>query len=350
MSGTQDIMALWLSITLLILNLANSILHGTGIYLLISLFPRSRFKIQQRYLIHLSVSEFIFNMAELTKIVFGFVPWNSKKTQLKLDKAFHYLLIVQFTGVALVFYLVMIYLTLDRLMEIVLNIKYPIYWSEEKARLMLIITWIVAGFIAAAICLAHGLVHFNWEPYIYMYFFPVMGFVFLILAITTYTFIFKKYKVSRIHPGPASVVVKRDTNTALKHSSTTSPKRHRSSIYIFRRSKFFIPVLLISTFLIFMVGADLTLLFATVVHKNKVSEELTSFVFISYAISNLCDACINIFLQKDVRRLLYKKLHISTTTVNTFNNTNNDNNNNTDLNTIADNVDNHSIRLGQQSF
>ena len=290
-------MTLWLKITLLVLNLANSLLHGVGIYLLVTLFPQSRFKIQQRYLIHLSVCEFTINTLEVINILNGFVEY-SPDAQSKVDEVFHYVLIIQFTGVSLVFYLDMIYLTLDRLFEIVLNIKYPVYWSEEKARNLLIVTWVVSGLITVAFCIAHGLLEWAWEPVIFTYFFPTMEFLFVFLAITTYIFIFRKYKITRISPAPNLEILKLSPKTR---------KRRRSSFYIFRRSKFFIPVLLILTFLIFMVGADLTLLFVGVIQGND-SLELRTAVFISYAISNLFDAWIYIFLQKDVKRLLYRKL------------------------------------------
>ena len=82
-------MAVWLSITLLLLNLANSVFHGTGIYLLLSLFPRARYKIQQLYLIHLSSSEFIFNTLEVIKISFRFVQLN---VRVKVDEVMNILL------------------------------------------------------------------------------------------------------------------------------------------------------------------------------------------------------------------------------------------------------------------
>ena len=230
------------------------------------------------------------------------------------------MLIVQFTGVALIFYLVMIYLTFDRFMEIALNIKYPLYWSRKKANRLLIATWIISGTVATIVCLARGLVNFNWEPYVYIYFFPTMEIAFLVLAITTYSFIFKKFRTTRIFPAltsttdplPVPSTVERedeipDPKQSRKSMAHQERRRRRSSIYIFRRSKFFIPALLILTFLVFMASADLALMFATVTGQ-RVSEELTSFVFISYAISNLCDAVIYIFLQKDVRGLLYRKI------------------------------------------
>ena len=49
----------------------------------------------------------------------------------------------------------MIYITLDRLLGITLNIRYPVYWNENKAKYLLIGTWVL-GFISS---LAHSLAH-----------------------------------------------------------------------------------------------------------------------------------------------------------------------------------------------
>ena len=43
-----------------------------------------------------------------------------------------YVKIVMFSGISIVYYLDMIYLTVDKLLEIILNIKYPLYWSKHR--------------------------------------------------------------------------------------------------------------------------------------------------------------------------------------------------------------------------
>ena len=75
----------------------------------------------------------------------------------------------------------------------------------------------------------------------------------------------------------------------------------------FRRSKFFIPVLLILTFLVFIVSADLTYLFVVVV-SGKDSSMLEVVLEISYCLSNLADAWIYIFLETELKSLLLRKL------------------------------------------
>ena len=91
-------------------------------------------------------------------------------------------------------------------------------------------------------------------------------------------------------------------------SNGSNKKKQESSFRIFIRSKFFIPVLLILTFFIFVVGADLVYLILIVIHGY--TDDYIGFILtISYAISNLIDAWIYIFLQRDVRRLFMKKVY-----------------------------------------
>jgi hypothetical protein len=290
-------MALWLTITLLGFGLSNLVLHGVGIYLLWCLFRQSRLKIQYFYLISLSGSEVVMNFFEVITII-SYLTTGSEKNY-AVDKINEYILIVQYTGTAFIFHISMIYITLDRLLELLLNIKYPVYWNEEKAGKLLVGTWVTGFVITLVISLLHGLLGLNWEDYFFKYFFPCVEMLFVGLAFTTYTMIFKKFK--RTRQSPASFKPCGD-------DGTRKPPKKQSNFRVFLKSKFFIPVLLISTFLVFVVGADLAFLFAIVV-KGYDSQALRSVISISYAISNLLDAWIYIFLQADVRRLFMRKIH-----------------------------------------
>ena len=284
-------MSLWLNIILFGLNIINVFLHSTGIYLLCCLYKRCRYKIQQLYLINLSIAECIMNLFEAL-ILFGiFVPVSNDTAQI-LDIFIDYVLIVQFTGIAIVIYCVMIYITLDRLLDISLNIEYPVYWDESKAKYLLILTWVLSAIYTLTTCLMYKFVEFDWKAVAYKYIFPTLEFSFVVLTIITYSYIFHKFKKSRVIPTTSGSDMKQNVN----------------AFTAFRNSKFFISVLLILTFLLFMVIPDLVYLFVGTVGGNK-SPVLLTACWISYAISNLADACIYIFLQPDVKRHLWKKLH-----------------------------------------
>ena len=99
-----------------------------------------------------------------------------------------------------------------------------------------------------------------------------------------------------------------NTNPVTKIIQPKRVRQQMKSRYTeFKESLYFIPVLLITTFLLFMVIPDLTYIFVGVV-SDKRSPELLAACFVSYAISALTDAWIYIYLQHDVRNLLKTKM------------------------------------------
>ena len=285
-------MTFYLLLILLLLNVTNVALHTIGALLLLGIHKDVGESTEQIYVINLAVCEALLNFLEGTRCMTGFFPLcgNTKEILIGIQK---YTLIVMFTGISFVYYLDMIYLTLDRLFVILLNIKYPLYWNEAKAKWLLRLTWIIGVSLSIVISLLTHFTEYIWQNFFFKYFYPILEFGFIILAVLTYSFIFLKYKETRDIP------------------STIGPRgKHQSSLFqVFRKSRFYITVLLTSTFLTFMVTPDLIYLFVGVVNGNK-TEQLLTICWISYAVSNLSDAWIYIFMQKSVKKLLLKKLKL----------------------------------------
>ena len=269
---------------LLFLNLLNVFFHSIGVYLLTSMYPTCKRRIQQIYLINLSLTECLINLLEICRIISGIIPCKHSHVNI-VDESRHYTLIVSFTGVSIVYYFDMVYLTFDRLMDVALNIKYPIYWNEKKAKYLLMTTWLIGFLTCLSVSLCYRFLDFSWEDAFFKFFYPPIEFAFIILALATYGFIFLRYRKSRIN-FPGSIMV-----------HTHQP----STMQIFRKSRFYISLLLIVTFLVFMVAPDLTYLFYGIIYKSE-SEILMTSCWISYAIANLADAYIYIFVQPNVRR------------------------------------------------
>lgn len=281
--------------SLLFLNALNVILHSIGAYLLLSLYATCKYKIQQIYLIHLSISECLINFLEIVRTVLDLINLNGD-AKLIAEEIRHYTLILSFTGISVVYYFDMIYLTLDKLMDIVLNIKYPIYWNEHKTKRLLGVTWFLGILSSIIVSFSYKFLNFKWEPAFFKYFYPPIEITFILLAFVTYAFIFRKY--TQAHRNLPGTIVSLDSSI---------DGRKRNAFQLFRRSRFYIAVLLIITFLLFFVVPDLTYLSIAVIQKKK-SEILTHICWICYAISNLADAYIYIFVQDKVRRTLLKKL------------------------------------------
>ena len=117
--------------------------------------------------------------------------------------------------------------------------------------------------------------------------------MYLILAITTYGYIFEKYKQSQ----------EMRVRMACSGSSTT----HLSVFQLFRQSNFYISTLIIATFIAFTVIPDFAFIPLTVFTNNPNFMILHEVWFSCRACSDLCDACIFIFMNAPVRTLLRKK-------------------------------------------
>ena len=112
------------------------------------------------------------------------------------------------------------------------------------------------------------------------------------MAVLAYTLIFREYVKTRSFPTPSCT------------SAGVGAASHQRSMWnIFRKSRFYISVWLILTFFLFMVVPDLTYLTVMKI-KGQVSETLSILCFISYAISNIIDFFIYIFMDKRARMLL----------------------------------------------
>ena len=253
--------------SLLFLNVLNVLLHAIGVYLLISLYRTCKYRTQQLYLIHLSISEALINFLEICRTVPELIKFTGH-SKVIVEEIRYYILVVSFTGISIVYYFDMIYLTFDKLMDIVLNIKYPVYWNESKTKYLLIMTWVIGLFSCVSVSICHRYFGFKWEQAFFKYFYPPIEFVFIVLALTTYAFIFRKY--AQAHRKSPGIVFRRS--------------KKLNAFQLFRRSRFYIAVLLIITFLLLFVVPDLTYLFVGIL-QNKKSELLSTICWICYALS-----------------------------------------------------------------
>ena len=275
------------------LNIVNVILHSLGTSLLISTYKTRKQEVQHIYLINLSITECLINLLDILRNFPELIEVN-KDARVIVRGVSEYLIIFSYAGISVVYYVTMVYITLNKLMEIVLTISYPIYWNERKAKYSVYTTWVIAFFMSSAVALSHAFTTYNWEHAFFMYFLPMVDFGYVILAVLTYAFIFSKYKHSKLNP-PA----------AMFKGNIGKPKE--SAFHMFRKSKFLMAGLLIMSFLVFMIIPDLIYLFLLILPR-KTSKYIQFGCWISYACSNIVDAFIYIFLQRELRKVLKKKM------------------------------------------
>ena len=272
---------------LTLVNFVTMLMHLLGSYLLVQEYIAGLDDSQQLYLINLSVSEGIINLLQFL-INTGSQIMSIPKSRSKQFQ--YYIKTVRGYGFVTVYFLTMIYLTLDRMFDILLNIRYALYWNEKYTKYLLQMTWVISITTTIIISVVDHHYPINAHEILDVYIYPTFDVLFIIIACFTYAFIFQKYKQTRVHP------VNRDVGPPM------------STFEVFRRSKFYIPLLLIITFTIFMAIPEMIHLFY--IRQRHEPVVLKTVLCILWALSYLCDAIIYIWMKPSVKALLKYKLGI----------------------------------------
>ena len=251
---------------------------------------------QRLFLFHLSLSETCLTFIETAKRIL-YISFHSEHTMI-----IEYMNIVQFSSAAMVYLFIMIYLTVDRFFELYLNIRYPLYWSERKTKRLLTATWIVFIILAIVLSFLYKYQSIDYERLFYIYTWPITEAVFLVVAFWTYGYVIRKLYESytSINNSRQSSINKFNMN------NNNMPKSSKNQSQ-FKKSAFYLPTLLILTFVLLQVVPDLTILFV-VLSGNSVSAHVYTAVFMTYMVSIFLDAIIYIFLSPYVKQMLMRKL------------------------------------------
>lgn len=263
-------------IFLLFLGSANVILHSIGCILMIIHHRRQDSDLPSNLLlINLSISEILKNIAFiLTNTLVGFI-----------DNKFERGIICTFVwNFNLMYFCSMFLLTGDRLLAALLNLKYRVYCTYQRGKNTIICQWTFGGILI-------GLsFKFQW----FNDFVPASGFIvvplsiaYLIFAITTYCFIFRIFvRSSRI---------------------MSQNNRNISSFQKFRQSKFYVSVLLITSYMTFVILPDIFAYTTVVISKSR-SIKLIAIWVLLREFSDICDWCIYVFARNPIRQLLYANM------------------------------------------
>ena len=210
-----------------------------------------------------------------------------------LHKCQHYIIIIRGCGFVTVYFLTMIYMTLDKFFDIYLNIKYHVYWNEYQTKNLLTFTWLITISSAASASIWYHFTGVNMHETLDLYVYPTFDMLFLIIAISTYGFIFHKYKRSRLPP----VHLRRRTSIV----------GCVQTVKVFKQSRFYIPLLLTATFIVFMVIPEFVNL-SIVASEGEYDNDIRSCLRIMWTMSYLVDALIYIWMKASVWKLLKRKL------------------------------------------
>ena len=248
------------------------LIHSLRIYLLYHI-KETRTN-QNLILIHLSLIEIFTSTLA--------VAHGAGVSILKMDEKVAVSLYYFCIGAYLIFYLIMIALTLDRLAMSLLSIKYHTVITRGRMKVALIACWPI-GVLCGAVFVK--LQSYKIAAMVYI----IADGCFLVLMIITYTTVLSKISKRR---------------ELLQRNEAQNNDHHQEP------TKFYlITGLIISSFTLFAAVPNLCKLFLFDYNSRSFGWEA---ILLLWCFNNIIDPCIYIFLQKPVRKLLRKKIIIWT--------------------------------------
>ena len=329
-----------ISVILLIVAL---FLHSVGLHLLRCLHMKGRIEVQHIYIMNLSAVEVFTTILFLIQTLIDLID--------SIDVVVEYTNILLLTICSLVMYLNMMYIVLDKALEVYWNMKYPLYMNTKKAKYLELITWILGVFMCIGIVVPFNvLMDFRYSYPLVTYFRPTLDVTVLFIVIVCYTYIFCRYRATvvetykvrmRLHTFDEAVSnsegvqeqhksegvqvryknEKASTDTdsnrnkvvqdRVRHSENTinaGPTKIQSLFKTFINSRFIVSVCLVTTYVLFVVIPDLILLLWKGEKDDETIQNLVSTIL--FSISYISDACIYILLDVKVKRLMERKFHV----------------------------------------
>ena len=276
----------WISLTILILDFIVILIHILTLTLLTTVKQNNVQGSQKILLIALCVTELTYAVVNLGAISFAFM---------EMKDVYEALLILIFPCLLLLHAFLMYLITVDRFLEIYLNIKYNIVWSPKKTMFVILLT-LTSSFLSLIPSYVIGLQKMIFFSNVYI--FPILEAIFIIAASVVYNYIIKK------------VLQYRRNNTRLRKQLQENHKGvHHTNFK--NPLKIFAPALIIVTFVLFMVGSSVVAVFATF---KKAKRDVKIIPFILLPAGFVADAVIYIFNLISVRLTLRRKIWPSSST------------------------------------
>ena len=290
-------------VSLVTMNSVNVVLHAMGFYLMMSLKQRGN-NAPRIYLVNLSAAECLKNLLRVCITIHDFIVQHdiNDDTHRLLDQVRIHVTSFYDYGVTCPFYLAMFCITLDRYFYMVWNNEYKVRWNDKRAKLLMLViwgigltSWLVLLLVYTTIddlnCTAAFFLYINHKvPKFVAFYTTCIDILFVLLAILVYSNIFCKFYQSE-----------------KRISSTFANRKQQSLLGIFFRSRFFVTGLLVVSFICFTVIPDM-IRFLHAFNKKCIPDQLEAGCYIFFAISDLFDAFIYIFVKREVRGLLLEKL------------------------------------------
>ena len=277
--------------TIIILTSLCICLHSILCYLMICLYRMGKKQPQLIYLASLSCCEALCNISKfLSTLITGVILIVHEQANIT-GTIQHYFDIVLSTGMNFIYYFSIIIVIFDRFLGIFFSLKYKVYCTTFKAKVVVSTLWMIGFALIFSLLLIDVLLKLHIDLGISWCIYPCFDLSVIVLSSLPYSYIFKIYKSSQ-------------SSTTVSTTQSSS-----SSANLFKNSTFFIPLLLTIRFVVFIAVPDFLHFFIIEIKKNK-APVLLDAAFVCYSLSDLVDAFTYLFLHPSLRRLLWNKLQM----------------------------------------
>ena len=250
---------------------------------------------QRIVIIHLALAELCFNLSQALVYIFLMIGRCDNYSTCNHVDIFFFLLF----GTANK--LIMIYLIIDRLLDIHLHLRYSLYFPEQRVKNITLAIWFFCCIYAFTVVMLFRFRIRHLQVFWFVLVFLVASdAITVISAMITYVFLY--IKVRRF--------------CAIDNSQKRAG--NNSNIIVSTKAKFLLPCLMIATYLIFNIPANVMFLHNKVFfkkngHSKTVLSEILHWFWI---LGHFSDGLLYIFLQKDVKKKLmslFKKKQVECT-------------------------------------
>ena len=271
--------------------LITSSIHLVGIALLCK--TQSDLQNQTIIMINLSLTEMLFciNLCIpfIGKIALDEEEWD----ELKYLKSFNLGIDM---STFIVNKMVMLYLIIDRFLDIKLHMKYPLYFTKTRVTRILCLFWLLGAVYGGTqgTLFQQKIIPSKvaWRNHNFV----SMSLDIVITVVTISTYAYFLYKVRSM------LRIDQNNNSNHSNSKNKSAKRHYTS-------KFIIPFLILATYLVFNVTSSILFVLRRLPGSwSSSSLLLLQVAWLIETMGFLSDALLYIFLQRHVRTLLASKL------------------------------------------
>ena len=259
----------------------NILLHAFGLVFLIGAYQSRDRSTQHLLVINLSVTEIFINILRLSVVcTFEYLSRESYRY-------FFYFLLPQSRYL---YYLTMLYLTIDRLLLATIPVRYQNIWNISKTKVLLATTWTSIFIIFGPVITSIFWMYKNNEVFtaklgqVNLSISLVLNIGTMATAIITYTVIYKR----------------------LTRNNRVSGASRPSFTQMLRNSQFYTSVLLVASYIVF--AALPSLILAILMKVTAAREEVIFGILLLGSFSDTLDVFIYIFKLPSVYKLLKKKM------------------------------------------